>query len=119
MKTKMTFALRFAVATGLFVGGCASAPPTTTSGEARKALEDKYTPMIGSARKSDFVTEFGNAAWCKPKDTGAETCRFYKKIMTKWTGDKKDRKSYEMFDQIVAEFDPNGQLRSFETDAQR
>ena len=91
----------------------------TTTEEAREELLDKWTPKVGTATKSQFVEQFGTAEWCRKRDSGAETCRFYNKRGVKWMGDAKDRKSYVQYDQIIADFDGNGVLRSFEGDSQR
>ncbi len=98
---------------------CASKPTTTTS-QARQALEDKWSKRLGSATKADFVQDFGNAEWCRPQVSGEETCRFYKKLATKWMGDDiRDKKSYEAFDEVVADFDTQGALKGFKANAQR
>jgi len=98
--------------------GCAS--KKTTSSEAVDQLEEKWAAKVGQATKSDFVEQFGNAEWCRPSATGEETCRFYKKKATVWTGDnKRDKKSYEAFDEVVAEFDMSGKLKSYKANAQR
>lgn len=100
-----------------FLVGCAG--KETSTEEAREELLDKWTPKVGSATKSQFVEQFGNPEWCRKRDSGAETCRFYNKRGVKWMGDAKDRKSYVQYDQVVADFDGNGVLRSFEGDSQR
>jgi hypothetical protein len=100
--------------------GCAS--NETKSSEAREKLEQAFEPQIGKATKSDFIEQFGPPQWCRPKETGDETCRFARKVGTKWVGDKKDktdRKRVEQYDNVVTEFDGNGRLRSFEVDTQR
>ena len=102
----------------LVTAGCSH--KETTSAQAQKALEEKYTPQIGTATKTELVQEFGNPEWCKPnEETGEETCRFYNKKGVQWMGDKMDRKHYEKFDQVVANFDSKGILRSFKADALR
>jgi hypothetical protein len=91
-----------------------------TSSEARTKLQEKYKDKVGNYNKTDFIEEFGSANWCRPKEPGGETCRFYKKIGTKWIGEEgRDKKNLEMFDEIVAEFDGKGMLRSYEANAQR
>jgi len=107
-----------AMTAGLVVG-CASGGKVTESSDARKDLEQRYEKRVGAATKQDFVTEFGPANWCRQQPTGEETCRFYKKLATKWMGDKKDRVHREAFDEIVAEFDGEGTLKSFKANAQR
>ena len=100
---------------------CASKSSTETSAEAKKQLDDKWSPKVGTATKSEFVEEFGNASWCRPKESGdgEETCRFLRNKGTKWLGEKTDRKSVTQHDEIVAEFDHNGVLRSYKSTAQR
>ena len=96
---------------------CASKKINTS--DAKQELEDKYSKQIGTATKSDFMEQFGNAEWCRPQPSGDETCRFYLKRGTRWLGEKRDRKSYEQFDEIVADFDSAGKLKSFTANAQR
>lgn len=109
----------FALALAAVVAGCAS-KQTASSTDVKKELETKWEKRVGSATKSDFVEDFGDPEWCRPsEDTGTETCRFYKKKGTKWMGEKTDRKHYEAFDEIVADFDSKGVLRSFKANAQR
>ena len=50
----------------VITAGCAS-KKTSTSSEARDQLEEKWSAKVGSATKSDFMEQFGNAEWCKPK----------------------------------------------------
>lgn len=103
----------------VLAAGCAS-KKSTTSGEAREQLEEKWSGRVGSATKSDLMEQFGNAEWCKPNSIGEETCRYYRKKGTVWLGDsKKDKKSYETYDEVIAEFDANGKLKSYKTNAQR
>ncbi len=105
------------LALGLAVG-CAS--KKATSGEARVELEEKWSPKVGSATKSELVEVFGNAEWCRADAIGEETCRFYKKKGTQWMGDdKRDKKSYETFDEVVATFDTKGVLKNYKANAQR
>lgn len=100
------------------IASCAS--KQTSSSDARQQLEDKWTKRVGSATKSDFVEHFGNAEWCRAEPTGEESCRFYKKVATKWVGEaKRDKKSYESFDEVIANFDTNGTLKTFKASAQR
>lgn len=107
-----------AVLVFLSFAACAGKKVVTAS-SAKKDLEDRYNPKIGSATKADFVEYFGTAEWCRPQDNGEEACRFYKKIETKWTGDPTDRKHYDTYDQVMANFDSNGTLKSFKADAVR
>lgn len=100
------------------VAACASKTISQTP-DARKDLEERYAQKVGVATKHDLTQEFGAPAWCRNNPSGEETCRFYKKIGTKWMGDKKDRTNYEQFDEVVAEFDSNGVMRSFKSNAQR
>lgn len=97
---------------------CAS-QKTMESGEAKQALENKFAPRVGAASKQDFVQEFGPASWCRSQPTGDETCRFYKKMETKWMGDPKNRVARETYDEVIAEFDENGVLKTIKTGAQR
>lgn len=99
--------------------GCSSGPETTK--QAQEKLEQNFGEKIGSATKSELVEYFGNAEWCKLEDSGRETCRFYRKKGVKWIGEKeqKDKKALEIGDQIIAEFDRDGILRSFKASAQR
>ena len=99
--------------------GCSHKP---TTAEAKKSIEDKYTPKVGAATKRELVEEYGSPEWCKLEEAGNETCRFYKKRGTKWIGDKetkRDKKNVEQFDQVIADFDSDGVLRKFKADAQR
>ncbi len=91
-----------------------------TSSEARAKLEKKYKDQVGSATKTDFVEYFGSANWCRVKEPNGETCRFYKKLGMKWIGEEgRDKKNLELFDEVVAVFDGQGTLRSYEVSAQR
>ncbi len=101
------------------LAGC-SGKKTTSSTEARTEMESKWAPMVGKATKTEFVEQYGDAEWCKPiEDTGEETCRFYLKKGIKWVGDKKDHKHFEQGDNIVADFDSKGVLKTFKAAAQR
>lgn len=102
--------------TGILILGCSS---KQTSAEAKAGLEKKYTPKVGIATKSELVEEFGNAEWCKVEATGGETCRFYLKKGMRWVGEKRDKKNVEQFDEVVAQFDGSGVLRSFKSNAIR
>jgi allantoicase len=100
--------------------GCAS--NETKSSQARERLENRFAAKIGRATKADFIEEFGPPQWCRPKETGDETCRFARKVGTKWVGDKNDktdRRRVEQYDNVVVEFDGYGKLRAFEVDTQR
>lgn len=97
--------------------GCAG--NKVNSAEATKQLEAKWSPAVGKATKQEFVENYGDAEWCKPEESGEETCRFYLKKGTKWLGDKKDRKHFEQGDDVVATFDGAGVLKSFKAKAQR
>lgn len=92
-----------------------------TTKEALANLEQDFSSKVGTANKGDLIESFGNAEWCKVEDSGTETCRFYRKKGTKWIGEKKqkDKKPVETGDQIIAEFDKEGILRSFKASAQR
>lgn len=111
-----------ALALMLTLAACASkrTGDGLTSSEARNKLEKEYKDKVGSATKTDFIEYFGSANWCRVKEPNGETCRFYKKIGTKWIGEEgRDKKNLEMFDEVVAEFDGRGTLRSYEVNAQR
>jgi hypothetical protein len=101
----------------LVVAACSTT--STDSGNARKSIEDKYNERIGKATKQDFVQEFGDANWCRSQPTGDESCRFYKRIGTRWIGEKPDRVPHEMFDEIYSDFDSNGVLKSIKVNSQR
>ncbi len=99
--------------------GCSSTPETTK--EAQTRLDETFTEKIGSTTKTELVEIFGNAEWCKVEDSQRETCRFYRKKGVKWIGEKnqKDKKPIEQSDQIIAEFDKEGILRTFKVTTQR
>jgi len=104
----------------LLLTSCAGKKETTT--EAAEKLKSKWDPKVGSATKNEFIEEYGNPEWCKQSDTGAETCRFYRKKGTKWIGDKqtkRDKKPVEQYDQVIADFDENGVLKKFTSKSQR
>lgn len=104
----------------LVIASCASKKDTTTTAEAKKQIEDIFNPKIGSATKQDLISDFGNPEWCKQEDSGGETCRFYRKKGTKWIGEEgRDKKSITKYDQVIADFDSNGTLKSFKASALR
>ncbi len=108
------------VLTAVALAGCAS--EQTGSSQAREKLEKSFEPQIGQATKADFIEQFGPPQWCRPKESGDETCRFARKVGTKILGDKRDktdRKRVEQYDNVLTEFDGYGRLRSFEVDTQR
>ncbi len=107
------------VATTLIIllSSCSSKQQTTA--EALESLENRYEKKIGSATKSDFVSEFGNPEWCKLEPTGTEMCRFYSKKGVRWIGESNDKKSVELFDEVVASFDAQGVLRTYKAKALR
>ena len=91
-----------------------------SSTEAQEKLHETWSAKVGSATKSELVEHFGNAEWCRKDEIGEETCRFYKKKGTVWMGDdKRDKKSYESFDEVVATFDTKGVLKTYKSNAQR
>jgi hypothetical protein len=90
-----------------------------TTADAKKKLDKKYEDLVGTATKNDLVQEFGTPEWCRMQDSGWENCRFYRKKGTQWMGPKTDRTHYDSYDQIMAEFDGNGVLKSFKASAQR
>ena len=106
---------------GLVVLSSCASKSAVPSSAAQSDLEDKYNPLIGKATKADFVEEFGQANWCRPAASGSgeESCRFYKRIGTKWMGEKDNRTHRETFDEMFTEFDSNGTLKSFKANAQR
>lgn len=102
----------------LFVAGCGS--KKTSSDDALAKLESRFSDRVGKARKSELVEYFGTADWCRSNEsTGGETCRFYKKTGTAWVGEKRDKKNYLQFDEVLVEFDSKGILREFTPSAQR
>lgn len=101
----------------ILLAGCASKPETST--EARGNLEEELKDRVGVATKTEFVEKFGHAEWCDPKPTGEESCRFHKKTGTRWIGAGLEKKSIDIFDQVVAEFDSSGRLRTYEVKSQR
>ena len=108
----------FAIILALGAISCASKSGVDTT-DARKELEERYTKRIGSATKSDLVQEFGSPNWCRPQTTGEESCRFYKKLGTKWMGDPNNRTHYDQFDELVVDFGTDGTMKGFKADAQR
>jgi hypothetical protein len=107
----------------LFIGltllaSCASKPETSTS-DALAELEKRYADKIGKATKSEFVEDFGQPMWCEQKPGGAENCRFYRRMGTRWKGDPQNRTHYDAYDEMLAEFDPKGFLREYKAKAQR
>jgi len=103
----------------LLLISCAHHQETTQ--EARQKLEQDFSKEVGTATKADLIDRLGIAEWCKLETSGTETCRFYLKKGTKWIGEKnqKDKKPVETGDQVIAEFDKDGILRSFKASAQR
>ena len=101
----------------LVLGGCASKP--ANSADSVKDLNKRYAEKVGVAAKAELVEEFGSADWCEQKAGGAETCRFYKSLGVQWKGDKENRKRYEAYDEIIAEFDGQGVLRDYKAKSQR
>ncbi len=99
--------------------GCASSEIKMSSHEAKEKLEKKYSSKIGVIGVQELTEDFGPPEWCKDSETGTRVCRFYRKYETKWTGPKTDRKHYDTFDEIVAEFGYDGKLRSYEIRTQR
>jgi hypothetical protein len=100
--------------------GCASkSKKGETTAEALQDLEKRYSEKVGTSQKSELVEEFGSPAWCEPKPGGAESCRFYRSMGRQWRGDKDNRTSYEAFDEVIADFDPQGRLRTYKARAQR
>jgi hypothetical protein len=103
----------------LLAVGCAHQQPAETTAAARMHLEERWKDKLGTATKTDFISEFGNPNWCKLKDSGEESCRFYKKLQTKWMGDDLDKKEIETFDEVIADFGTDGTLRQFKANALR
>lgn len=113
MKNLIPLAIAF-----LFIVSCSS-KKVMNSGEAKEQLQSEWSNRIGSAVKADLVQTFGNAEWCRESE-GGEECRFYRKIGNRWVGeDKKDKKSYVAFDEVIAKFDKEGILTSLKANAQR
>ena len=108
--------LTLAILAGLLVSSCAN---KETTAEAQKKLDDNWTPKVGVATKQELLEVFGEPLWCKQED-GTETCRFYNKKGTAFTGEqKRDKKPHEKYDQLIAEFDSAGVLKGFKSTAQR
>ena len=103
--------------TVLLLANCAG--KSVSSHDAQGDLESEWSDRVGKATKSEFIETFGNAEWCRPNATRGETCRFYRLIGEKWMGDELNRKNVKTFDEVIAEFDGNGLLRSFKAKAQR
>lgn len=101
----------------MVVAGCAS--KEETSADATKKLDANFSPKVGEATKNDLVEHFGNPEWCRPEDNGEETCRFHRKMATKWIGEKREKKSYDTFDELMALFDVSGKLKDLKVKAQR
>lgn len=114
MKKKITLLLLT-----LMFAACAGKKTTQSSGDARREIEDRYNNRVGTATKEDFTQEYGPANWCRPLGAGGETCRFYKKIAVVWTGETNDRVHRETFDEVIADFNSEGILKSFKAAAQR
>jgi len=110
--------LKIGLLVSLVTISCAS-KKTVSSSDAKRTLEEKYAALVGVAAKSDLVEEFGNAEWCQSKEGGAETCRFYRKLASKWIGEKREKKSYDTFDELIADFGSDGKLKGFKANAQR
>lgn len=110
--------LSFMILLSLVAVSCATKKDVDTS-DARKELEDRYMRRVGTATKSDFIQEFGAPNWCRPQNTGEETCRFYKKLGTKWMGDASNRSHYDQFDEMEVDLDTDGKLKGFKANAQR
>ena len=111
--------MRFIFVTGLLflLMGCASG--TVTSKDSRESIKDDYKDKVGVATKTDLIEDFGPAQWCRPQDGGGETCLFRRDIGTKWVGPKLNRKSVPTYDELSADFDFQGKLRSYEVTTQR
>ena len=91
-----------------------------TSADARKALDSKWEEQLGQATKSELIEAFGSPEWCRKDDSGEESCRFFRRKGTVWIGEKKtEKKYYSTFDEILADFDGTGKLKSFKASSQR
>lgn len=101
------------------IAACASKSITPTSSNAQRDIEERLNDRIGKATKQDLVQEFGTANWCRPQPGGDESCRFYKRIGTAWSGDTANRVHRETYDEVFADFDSNGLLKSFKANSQR
>ncbi len=106
------------LATTLLLAACAGKKTVSTS-DALKELNQRYEARVGKAYKAELVEEFGQADWCEQKPGGTETCRFYRRVGTIWKGDKENRTRYETYDEVVADFDPQGLLRDYKARSQR
>ena len=90
------------------------------SEEANKKLDEKFTPRLGLAKKAELVEYFGKPEWCRSAEgTGGESCRFFKKTGTAWTGEKRDKKAHTQYEEVTCDFDAGGILRKLETNAQK
>ncbi len=102
----------------ILLAGCVG-KKTKSSADALKDLTANWQSKLGIATKAELVEEFGQADWCEQKPGGAETCRFYKALGIVWKGDRDNRTKYERYDEIMAEFDPQGILRDYKARTQR
>ncbi len=101
----------------IFLAGCAH---KESSADARKRLDSKWEEQLGQATKSELIEDFGSPEWCRKDDAGEESCRFYRRKNTQWVGEKKtDRKAYSAYDEVLADFDSTGRLKTFKANAQR
>jgi hypothetical protein len=110
---------RFFISTLLLSLAACASQKVSSSADALKEIHKKYETRVGKAAKSELVEEFGQADWCELKPGGTETCRFYKPLGTQWKGDKENRTRYEAYDEVIAEFDPQGVLRDYKARSQR
>lgn len=92
-----------------------------TSRDASKALQFKWESELGKATKAELVEDFGTPDWCRSVESaGTESCHFYRRKGTHWVGEKKvEKHPYVTFDEIFADFDSSGLLKSFKAQAQR
>jgi hypothetical protein len=100
--------------------GAISCAHKETSSDAKKKLDTQWEKQIGVATKAQLIEDFGRPEWCRKNETGEETCRFYRKKGTRWVGEEKlDKKNYESFDEVLADFGYDGKLKNLKTSAQR
>lgn len=99
------------------IAGCAH---KETSSQIRARLDSRWESQLGSATKSELIEDFGIPDWCRKEESGEESCRFFKRKGTQWVGEKKtEKRYYSTYDEILADFDNQGKLKNFKTNAQR
>lgn len=102
----------------LFVTACSSTREVT-SDNATTDFAKTFNSKLGTANKADLVSEFGGLEWCRQENAPGETCRFHFKKGKRWAGKDRFKKAVEQYEEITAQFDENGILRSFKSKYQR